>query len=212
MMDMSIPEDSRLGKGFPFLAPLSSDRFVTYDPNSEMHEHAFVQLLIQQAEAHGLDLDEKIAKTFTHNIGDQSAFDVTFIASGLGSHQDDFKGMMVTKDVTTVTGPATLFEDLIISPEARRGGSGKALFQHSMMVAWDRGKTGIVFELAQSNEKACRLFKSVDPAFTLSNLHKVWEIPEDKVAALTRNDSIPDIARLAIAYEEIGRASCRERV
>ena len=175
------------------------DHLLSYDPHDPDHERAFIALLQQQGEAHGLNISEDTARASTNRIGSHHGFDVTFISGDLNGAHDVIKGMTVTTEADFVGGNFLYLEDLVVSKAARQKGSGLLLLNHAIITAWEMGKDGFAWEVGRNNVPAQATYKKVDPQFDLSNLHDVWRISERKIVEIARDASIADDgARLAM--------------
>lgn len=233
-MDMQMVVDASRPTPRPAVLQSSAERqyeFVTYDPYDREHKAAFIKLLMQHAEIHGVDgFSEDIARICAEKIGDQGGLDVTFMVLNSGP-KNLYLSMMIEGDALAL-GPAALFEDLVVDRDFQgRSGAkiavaglasntaaggkfvriGEATMRDSIMRAYDNGKTSVVFSAAQSNTVAFNLFRRIDSGLEVANLHDVWQISGDMIARIAGNESLPDTASVAISYDE-GAGSLSKRV
>jgi ribosomal protein S18 acetylase RimI-like enzyme len=77
-------------------------------------------------------------------------------------------------DWMSLRGPAGVIHDLVVDPDHRRRGIGRALLERTLDVLAERGAPRVVLATAQRNEAAQRLFASIGFRPTMVEMTREW--------------------------------------
>lgn len=77
-------------------------------------------------------------------------------------------------DWMSLRGPAGVIHDLVVDPEHRRKGVGRALLMRTLEVLAERGAPRVVLSTAHRNETAQRLFASLGFRPTMIEMTREW--------------------------------------